>query len=248
LKYINLTSSLVVTAAFIMGCSSSSDNAGSELDPVQGPTERMVSYTVNQSNGQIVTITSRYLDDGNMLGQQFSLDGAVYLDTTFEHNTNNEFTRRSEDTNQDGIEDSYSTYEYNVHGLSRIYRHADGLINNVSVFNFEDGLAVTRDVYSIEKVPTADLVDLSTATRIQQHLMQYENRRISVLNIDEGADGRINTREDFSYNPNGTLSTSITTRLGTLDSSSTVFVYESGSCSMNANNSATSFFCISVKN
>lgn len=234
-----------ILASTLAGCSSSDEAV--ENDELQNTGAlRLVSNTINEADGSVVTITTEYGETGNLLSQVFQRDGSNYLTTTFESNVDGQFIRRSEDNDGDGVENTYSTYEYTDDlGLVRINRHgSDGLIGGVTVFSFEDGRAVVRDTYDVQAAASSELVDLSTGVLTAQRAFEYVDNQIITSNIDSDANGEIDRREDFSYNPDGTLATTVITTLSTGATDSSIFVYESGPCNGRWSNSASSFFCV----
>ena len=242
-----LTAALTITFALTLSaCSSSNDSSNSgETNP---SSLRLAQSTRVSTNGSVDTVKTIYSESGNIHQQIFAIDGEIYLTTTFESKPNGQFLLRSEDIDQDGIEDQSSAYVYDENGnLRRIDRIGpDGLIDVVALFLFEGELATTRISRDIDDVATSDLVDETSGSITYLRDFEYEDGRLVAIDIDSDEDGEYDRREDYAYNPDGTLATTTLTSVteGTVNSS--VFVYEAGVCHRDAGNSTQDYFCISI--
>lgn len=235
---------LLTTVALLTLSACGSSGTTSEI-----PTKRLKEVNRSFANGSVETVTTDYTESGHILRQVFRRDGNIYLTTTFDTSSDGRFTRRSEDTDQDGVEDQSSTYGYSDGlGLSRIYRiGSNTLIDEVDIFQFQGDLAVSRISRDIDEVATPDLVDETSGTVVAERFFSYENGRISVNDIDTDGDGEIDRQESFTYNPDGTLASTVFSSVtdGVISSSS--FVYETGVCDNNSGNSSTLFFCVTIE-
>lgn len=239
MRYANFTL-LLSTLLIILSACDSSDKTNNAT------TQRLVETTRSFSNGSTDVITTEYTASGNILRQTFSRDTETYLTTIFESSDDGRFIRRSEDSNQDGVEDSFSTYVYTDGlGLSRINRiRSNMLIDEIDLFQFENSLAMTRDTRNIDDVATSELVDESSGTLETRRVYIYENNRITSTDIDTNGDGEVDRQTVFSYNPDGTLATTVLSSLSEGVISSSSYVYEQGVCNNNSGNSSTSYFCV----
>lgn len=228
----------------ILAACSSSDGSGDES--TDSSSQRLVETTRTKADGSVDVVTTTYDESGNIFQQVFTTDGAITLTTTFETSPNGQFLRRSEDNNQDGIEDQSSSYVYDdTLGLTRINRiGSNSLIDKVEIYTFDDTRAVSRISRDIDDVATSDAVDESSGMTTYLRDFEYMDNRLSVINIDSDEDGVYDLRADLSYNPNGTLATEVFSSVtdGVLITSN--FVYETGPCTRAAGNSTTQFFCI----
>jgi len=235
----------LISALFV--CTACSSSGGTD-EPDDSLPYRLVQITLTLSNGDTAVITTQYTASGNIGGRIFQENGETTLETTFETLANGQFVRRSEDNNQDGMEDFSSTYIYDTdNGLRRINRiGSSGLIEQIEIFEFSDALAVSRDSRDIVDVEPSDLVDEASGTLNFRRVYNYENRRLTSTDIDTNGDGEMDRQEAFSYLPDGRLATSVVSSLTEGVITSSDFLYERGACNNNFGNSASDYFCISV--
>jgi len=238
-----------LSALMLSACGSSSNdsaqNDSTQEDPGVEATQRLVSVSFSRSDGSETVVTSRYLPNGFLASQAITQDGEADYTLTFEHDVDGRFTRAGRDDNQDGIEDRFSTYEYSDSGLKQINRHGeDTLIDNITVFSFENDLAVAREFFSVDNLTNSSQFSEELARLLVRRTYEYENGRQSVSQLDDDADGAVDTRTDYSYNPDGTLSTSTITNIADETTDMESFVYETGPCTNINGNSATEYFCV----
>lgn len=233
---------LPLTLLTLTACNSSED-------PMTSPTQRLTEITRNLADGTVISQKIEYDSFGNLQSEVSRRNGAVYLTSSYESTDEGQLIRRSDDNNQDGVEDRSSTYLYQDGlGLRRINRvDTNGLIYEIDVFQFDGSVAVSRDTQDIDDVAQSELVDETSGTLKTRRLYVYENERLSEVNIDSNGNGETNRQEVLSYNPNGTLATS--TLNSTTDGvvSSALYVYEPGKCNNNAANSFTTFYCVTTE-
>jgi len=235
-----LSSSITITLLLTLSACGSSGSSNDALP------QRLVEVTRSLSDSSIETITTEYSESGNISGQIFRRNGAIYLTTTFETNAQGQFLRRSDDTDQDGVENRSSSYGYTSGlGLTRINRtDSNMLIDRIEFFTFDGGLAVSRDTRSVVEIASPDLVDEFSGTLTTQRIFGYENGRIITNDIDTDGDGDIDRQETYSYNPDGTLATTTVSSVSEGVLSSATHTYERGLCTNNSGNSSTSYFCV----
>lgn len=222
---------------------------GSSGDASVSTTQRLVETTRSLATGTVETETIEYTNSGNLLREVFRRDGEIYWTSTYETNDDGRLIRRSDDTNQDDLEDLSSTYSYvDGQGLRRIDRvDSNMLIYQVDIFQFEGARAISRETRNTDDVVSSDLVDESSGTLVAQRNFVYENDRISRNNIDTDGDGAIDRQEVYRYNPDGTLATTTLSSVTEGAISSAMYVYEQGSCTVNGGNSVTNFFCVTTE-
>jgi len=116
---------------------------GSSESPKEFNTQRLVGIANNWSGGLVELTRIEYTESGNLLRDTVTANGEIVRTRTFETTDEGQLIRRSDDTDQDGIEDSASTYVYmDGFGLTRNNSiGANGLIESIAVFQFEDGQA-----------------------------------------------------------------------------------------------------------
>jgi len=184
-----------------------------------------------------------------LLREIISADGEIVLTRNYETTADGQLVRRSDDIDQDGVEDRSSTYEY-MDGLGLIRTNRIGpsmLIESIDVFQFEDGHAVSAEIRDIVDVATSDLVDESSGTVTARYNFAYEDNRLIEKTSDSNNDGVVDEVEVFSYNPNGTLASSSNSSVTSGVIYSATFVYEQGKCNTNVANSVSYYRCVNTK-
>lgn len=241
LKLISLFCLLILSA-----CGSSGD--GSNGNESGTTTQRLVEITHSMANGSVNTHTIEYSSSGNFQREVFKQDGNIYYISTYETRADGQLIRRSDDADQDGVEDFSSTYTYDsTLGLERIERfNASMLIYQIDIFKFNDGLAVSRDTQDIDDVATYDLVDESSGSLSIRRTFVYENGLVIENNIDTNGNGENDRQEVYSYNPDGTLASTTLSSVTDGVISSAIYTYKKGDCNRNDGNSFTNFYCIGV--
>lgn len=239
--------SLCCTSLFVLSACSSSDDGTAE-STTRTATKRLASLTFTASDGVVKLTTLQYLDNGYLAGVVDTLNGEESFSVAYEHDSTGRLTRGSVDLDQDGVENRYVTYVYDdILGLIRINRHVeDNSIGSVVVYGFDNGLAVSRETLDIDNAATSGLVDETTGVLQAQQTIEYENGRLSANTFDYDADGVIDARQDFSYNLDGTMSTSTTTSISDGTTGVTTYDYEDGLCHENHTNSRAAWVCVVI--
>jgi len=241
MKTTKLLSFLTAPLIILSACSSSEDSNGAQ-------TQRIVEITRSWSGGAIETINVEYSDSGNYLRDITRQNGEITFVRNFETTADGQFIRRSDDNNQDGVEDSASTYEYtNGLGLSRVHRlDSNMFIDTIEVFRFENGVVVSAEARDIDDVATPDLIDESSGTVTARFNYKYEGNQLIEKTTDSNDDGIADQLEVFNYNPDGTLAS--TTRNSVTEGAinSSVYVYEQGACNSNFTNTIARYYCVTV--
>lgn len=239
---LRIISLLVVPLITLSACESSDNSENSQ-------TLRLSEITNNWSGGLVEITNIEYNESGHLLREIISADGEIVLTRNYETTADGQLVRRSDDIDQDGVEDRSSTYEY-MDGLGLIRTNRIGpsmLIESIDVFQFEDGHAVSAEIRDIVDVATSDLVDESSGTVTARYNFAYEDNRLIEKTSDSNNDGVVDEVEVFSYNPNGTLASSSNSSVTSGVIYSATFVYEQGKCNTNVANSVSYYRCVNTK-
>lgn len=239
----------LVTAILLLALSacSSSDDSSSGLES-NATAQRLSEITRNIADGNVETRTIEYTESGNIAREIYKRDGNIYWTSTYDTRVDGQLIRRSDDVDQDDIENFSSTYSYeNGRGLARIYRmDITELIYQVEIFRFDGVLVVSRDSRDVDDVATPDLVDETSGTLLTRRTFEYENDLVTLINIDTNGNGESDRQEILSYNADGTLASTTLSSFTEGAISSSTYTYEIGSCNRNSGNSFTNFYCVEV--
>lgn len=230
----------------IVGCGSSNDSADDSMGDTVSPSSlRLKTVTISNSGFPDVMIDTEYTEAGNILRQTLREDGQVTRVRTFETTTAGLLISRSEDIDQDDVGDFISLYNYNGgSNLIRVDRlDLNMLIDRIDLNVYQDDFVASREIRDIDDVATSDMVDETSGTLRSVRNFEYEEGRVIAINVDSDGDGVIDRREDYSYNPNGTLATTSLSSVTDGAIGANTFVYEEGACKLWGDTTAA-YFCV----
>ena len=235
MKYSFTTLLTCVGTVLVSACSSDS-SGGLRLSEISS----------TLSTGQTEVSTFSFADNGDLLNATFQRDGQEFLAASFETADDGTLLRRSNDLDQDGAEDQAELYEYiEGLGLGRVHTvNADGLIDTVEIFSFENALVFSSNIIDINDVATVDQVELGGGSMQSRSLYTYSGTRLDTIQTDADGNGFFDTEESFTYNNDGTLASSILRSFSGAELSTSTYTYEVGPCNPAAGNSTTAHFCI----
>ena len=235
MKYSFITLPTCVGAILVSACSSDS-----------GDGLRLSEISSTLSTGETEVSSFSFADNGDLLSTTIQRDGQEFFAASFETADDGTLLRRSDDRDQDGVEDQAGLYEYIEDlGLGKVYTvNADGLIDTVEIFSFENNLVFSSNIIDIIDVASVDQVELGGSTMQSRSLYTYSGTRLDTIQTDADGNGFFDTEESFTYNNDGTLASSILRSFSGAELSTSTYTYEVGPCNPAAGNSTTAHFCI----
>ena len=236
----------MIAFSMLCGCSSSTGTSdeGASDSPGAGDTLRLISEQKSFSSGDIVTTNYEYDDSGNLIGEV--IDNASL---TYNTDTDGILIDSVYSDDRTTFRDSQIFHYDAIGGLRRVdslgFIEGVGILG-VSFFNlykFEGDLATSleRKILPFEEIFINAEIDDSAGSIVSITEFKYDGQRLIRELIDVDVDGVVDWLRDYTYNSNGTLSSTLQT--GT-SANSSVFVYEQGACNYNWGNSTDRYFCV----
>ena len=236
----------LISSISLAGCSSSSstqqtnnDNPDLSTEGLSGTassTMRLVSTQISFGSGRSRTTEYEYDNAGNLSGLSF--DGITHRYTI---DAQGKIVERDISFGGPPSTPADAYYYDPVGGLRRIdITNASG-VRGIELYKFDGELATNYEFRILDAAVRPSQVDENTGQFLQKDEFVYENGRLIRTLIDDDGDGVVDKQRDYSYNPDGTLSTALESGASP---SSFVYTYEPGACNNNWGNSTHDYFCV----
>ena len=229
----------------LFGCSGSSSATEA---PAVGDALTLKSEQISFSNGQFATISYEYDEFGNLIGLVRDIPFVKY---EYDIDANGRIKNTSASVDGVTFRASQIFYYDSIAGLIRKDRL--GFIEDVGilgvagidVFKFEGDIATSLELRQIpfEDISINNRPDDSAGFIISTIEFEYDGERLIRELIDENGNGIVDTQRDYTYNYDGTLSSTLGAGMS---ANSSVFLYEQGACNHEWGNSTHRYFCVTT--
>lgn len=241
----------LVTLFALCGCSSTSSSSNEERpDSLDADNNlRLNSVQITFDSGNTITNIYEYDENGNLtgwsndnisviysieangriIGSKVSIEGSTFRDLEIYHYDEIGGLRRTD-------------FLGFIEGVGTIG------VSSIDVYKFEGDLATTLES---RRIPFEDIniniqPDDSAGIVVSNTTFEYEGDRLIRELIDSNGDDEVDTQRDYTYNSDGTLSSTLTSVVEAqmTSASSRVYSYEQGACNHNWGNSTHRYFCV----